>query len=105
MAEANIKSLKDMEYFAPYAEKCGSPYTALNIDEAKKTVLEGSRAIRKSWYSLLTILIWVLVELLPITFGILCCCLGLLKGCCTASSNTDDDLEQPLDVVVQGKDE
>jgi len=83
VAESNIKSLKDMEYFAPYAVRCGSPYTAINIDEAKESILKGSRAIRKCWYCLLSVLILVSVEILPLAFGILCCCLGLVKGCCS----------------------
>jgi hypothetical protein len=103
-AESNIKSLKDMEHFAPYAIKCGSPYTAINIDEAKATILKGSRAIRKCWYCLLSVLILVLVELIPLAFGILCCCLGLLKGCCSLTNKADDgDLEKPLDVVVESR--
>jgi len=103
-----------MEHFAPYAVKCGSPYTAIDVDLVSDNLLIGSKAVRKCWWSLLTMLILVLIEIMPLVLVVFGCFFAMARGlcaicdCCNYSCfdcalpffASKEDLEEPLDVVV-----
>ena len=107
VADSNIKSLDRMAIFVPYAQKCGSPYTAIDLETANDYILTASESVRKCWYFACVTLIYVSVELLPITIGFLCvmtCCIKNLycNGGVYEENNPDSD---DTDVVVSGRDD
>jgi len=75
----NLVTLDSMAEFAPTTERCGSPYTAMNVDKANEYLLDANDAVRKSRIAVMTILIWISIELLPV---VLMCVFGCGRAFC-----------------------
>jgi hypothetical protein len=87
-----------MASFAPVAERCGSEYTAMNIEKANEYLLSANDAVKKSRIAIMVILIWVSVEILPLALCMVCCFF-----CAYLLAKNNDDTPTDTDVVVQDR--